>query len=126
MIHEISAADTAAMGGCRPKFSPTGDSTGWSSGSTDGPQSRPRLAGRSGPRGPGSGGPGSRGLRAVGEATVMTERKEGEAADVVVCAGEFRFVRLLISRPATQWGSSVWRFQIWGYAADGTTTGGGE
>jgi hypothetical protein len=26
-----------------------------------------------------------------------------------------RFVRLQIFRPSTQWGSSIWRFQIWGY-----------
>lgn len=26
-----------------------------------------------------------------------------------------RFVRLVIHRPSTMWGSSVWRFQVWGY-----------
>lgn len=26
-----------------------------------------------------------------------------------------RFVRLHISMPSTQWGSSIWRFQVWGY-----------
>jgi len=27
----------------------------------------------------------------------------------------FRFVRLLILRPSTHWGSSLWRLQLWGY-----------
>lgn len=28
---------------------------------------------------------------------------------------QYRYVRLFIHKPAMQWGSSVWRFQIWGY-----------
>lgn len=26
-----------------------------------------------------------------------------------------RYVKLLIFKPSTQWGSSIWRFQIWGH-----------
>ena len=38
--------------------------------------------------------------------------------DEVISEGErgyiFRFIRLVILTPETQWGSSVWRFQVWG------------
>jgi hypothetical protein len=26
-----------------------------------------------------------------------------------------RYVKLLIHRPSTRWGSSIWRLQVWGY-----------
>lgn len=30
-----------------------------------------------------------------------------------------RYVRLVIHAPATEWGSSIWRLQIWGYKTNG-------
>ncbi len=30
-------------------------------------------------------------------------------------ATPIRQVKLLIHRPSTRWGSSIWRFQVWGY-----------
>lgn len=38
-----------------------------------------------------------------------------EASSVEVTdSKQARFVRLTIHKPSTRWGSSVWRFQIWG------------
>jgi hypothetical protein len=37
-----------------------------------------------------------------------------EAQHVEQRSGGYRYVKLVIHKPATQWGSSVWRFQIWG------------
>lgn len=34
---------------------------------------------------------------------------------------KIRFVRLLIHSPSTKWGSSVWRFQVWGIPSSSTT-----
>jgi hypothetical protein len=38
-------------------------------------------------------------------------RKQCGAASCIVRA---RFVRLVIAEPATQWGASLWRFEVWG------------
>eukprot|EP01042_Synura_sphagnicola_P001615 gene1615-1877_t len=29
-----------------------------------------------------------------------------------------RYIKLVIRKPATQWGVSIWRFQVWGYEVD--------
>lgn len=40
---------------------------------------------------------------------------EGDGANAVIETGGVRYVRLNIHAPATEWGSSIWRLQLWGY-----------
>lgn len=42
--------------------------------------------------------------------------KSGDLGSSVLESG-VRYVRLIIHAPATEWGSSIWRLQIWGYEA---------
>jgi hypothetical protein len=43
--------------------------------------------------------------------------KIGDLGSSVLESG-VRYVRLIIHAPATEWGSSLWRLQIWGYEAN--------
>lgn len=43
--------------------------------------------------------------------------KSGDLGPSVLESG-VRYVRLTIHAPATEWGSSIWRLQIWGYEAN--------
>jgi hypothetical protein len=43
--------------------------------------------------------------------------KNGDLGSSVLESG-VRYVRLIIHAPATEWGSSIWRLQIWGYEAN--------
>jgi hypothetical protein len=43
--------------------------------------------------------------------------KSGDLGSSVLESG-VRYVRLIIHAPATEWGSSIWRLQIWGYEAN--------
>ena len=45
------------------------------------------------------------------------ELKRGDRGSPVMESG-VRYVRLTIHAPATAWGSSIWRLQIWGYEAN--------
>jgi hypothetical protein len=37
----------------------------------------------------------------------------------ILAKGPYKLVKLLIQAPSTNWGSSVWRFQVWGSFVDG-------
>ena len=47
--------------------------------------------------------------------TVEGREIAGTGAEGVRKAGGVRYVRLSIHKPATEWGSSIWRLQLWGF-----------
>ena len=47
---------------------------------------------------------------------VKGEVRNGMDSDEI---GGVRYVRLNIHSPATEWGSSIWRLQLWGYEIHG-------